>query len=237
MTTKQQILLREIIFKQLPGIADDIQLQESILKLTELYPTSVNVENLVEHTLAYKGNYRFVDEAARDFDDIDNSDSKTVTVNAKTGKAEIIGLETKIGAIRITVFNPISPEAVSYLYIPAGWVPLMVNECYGKSKGKKRLIITWSKSRPKRYNDNKIGYFNKFEQFRINTFEDLAEMTDEKFYKLNPLLRLNMSSPDQCSQDLAKTGPSEQSASPYTPDDEMSETLTPMETLPISLSC
>lgn len=190
MTTKQQIILRDIIFKKLPGF-ETVEMQEAVLKLTELYPTCIDVENLIEHALAHEGRYQFVNEIARDFDDVNNSDSKSVSVNPKTGRAEILGVETKIGAIRITVFNPISPESTSFLYIPEAYLPILSRQCYGQNAGKKRLMISWSPKRPKRYKDNKIGYFNMYEKFRLDTFEELATMTDEKFYQLNPHLQLN----------------------------------------------
>ncbi len=214
MTTKQQTLLRGIIFTRLPGFVDDIIMQECILKLTELYPTCIDVENLVEHSLAHDGDYEFVNEIARDYNDHNNSDSKTVTVNSKTGRAEIIGVEAKIGSLRITVFNPISPESISYLYIPTDYVPLLSRECFGQNAGKKRLCITWSKKRPKKYKDNKVGYFNMYEKFRLDTFEELAEMSDEKFYEKFPNLRLNtsLSAPD-CDS-LTKIDPNLQNTIP-----------------------
>jgi hypothetical protein len=224
MTTKQQIILRDIIFKKLPGF-ETLEMQEAVLKLTELYPTCIDVENLIEHALAHKGAYDFVNEAARDFNDVNNSDSKSVSVNPKTRRAEILGVETKIGAIRITVFNPISPESTSFLYIPEAYLPLLARECYGQNAGKKRLMITWSPKRPKRYKDNKIGYFNMYERFRLDTFEDLATMTDEKFYQMNPHLRLNTSSPDSYSVPSPKIGPSVQNASLCTQGNDQSEMI------------
>lgn len=218
MTTKQQILLRDIIFKKLPGF-ESTEMQEAILQLTELYPTCIDVENLIEHTLAHKGGYEFVDETAKDFNDQDNSDSKTVTVNARSHKAEISGLETKIGSIRITIFNPLSPESTSFLYIPKDYLPLVWKDCYGKDAGKKRLVITWSPNRPKKPKDKKvletngferIGYFNSFEKFRLDSFNDLAMMTDEKFYQMRPHLRLNTSLPNFDSQADSKNVPMQQ---------------------------
>jgi hypothetical protein len=233
MSTKQQIFLRDIIFKKLPGIVNDILMQECILKLTELYPTSIDVENLVEHSLAFKGGYDFIDESEKDFNDIDESDSKTVSINPKTGKAEIIGLENKVGSIRITIYNPISPEATSYLYIPRDHLPHLVRECYGTNAGKKRLTITWSKKRPKKYKDPKIGYFNMYEKFRLDTFDELAEITDEKFYQLNPTLRLNISLPIPDSSQPAKTDPTPQTPIPCTLVLVQQQNLDFEDTLPI----
>jgi hypothetical protein len=236
MNTKQQTLLNGIVFGTLPGVKDNTLMQCAILELIKLYPTSISIENLVEHSLAIKGGYNFVDEACRDFDDIDNSDSKTVTVNAKTGRAEIIGLETKVGAIRITVYNPVSTEGISFLYIPADYRPLLVRDCYGQSSGKKRLMITWSQKRPQKYKDNKVGYFNMYEKFRVDTFDELASMTDKRFYELNPQLRLSTSLPVHGSDCLPKNDPSEQKSSPCTERADLPQSQDSSETLPTSLS-
>lgn len=236
MTTKQQILLREIIFNKLPGIMDDYVMQECILKLLELYPTAVDVENLIEHSLARRGNYKFINESHRDFDDENDSDSKTVSVNPKTGKAEILGLENKTGSIRITVFNPISPESTSYLYIPKHYLPIMARECYGQNAGKKRFVITWSKKRPKKYKDSKIGYFNQYEQFRVDSFDELASMTDRKFYSLHPHLASNIVSQDLDSLADPKSDPRMQMSSPYSLTNVQQQILDSVEIESIYLS-
>ncbi|HEY6438200.1 MAG TPA: hypothetical protein VIY47_16530 [Ignavibacteriaceae bacterium] len=233
MTTKQQIILRELIFDKLPGFGD-VLTQEVILKITEMYPTCIDVENLTEHALAHNGGYEFVNEAERDFNDRNDSDSKTVSVNPKTGKAEIVGVENKIGSIRITVFNPISPESISYLYIPSDYLPLLSRECYGVNAGKKRLCITWSMVRPKRYKDKKIGYFNMYEKFRLDTFEELAQMSDEKFYQLNPHLQLHISLPNSDSECLTKIDPNEQLPILYIEDSAQQRSLDFGDTQPIS---
>jgi len=211
--------MREIIFKKL-DIFKDILMQECALKILENYPKALDVENLIEHSIAKSGKFDFVDEAGRDFNDIDNSDSKTGTVNIKTGKAEIGNVEGKMGSIRLTIFNPISPEAVSFLYLPEYYAKSMARECYGQNAGKKRYIITWSKKRPKKYKDSKIGYFNQFEKFRLDSFDELSQMTDEKFYQLNPHLLPNIFSPMPDFVDETKNLPNEQIANPYI---EMSE--------------
>lgn len=241
MATKQETLLNGIIFPRLPGLEDPV-MQAAILKLIALYPTSVDVENLVEHALAFDGNYKFVDESKRDFDDIDDSDSKTVTVNVNSRKAEIIGLENKIGSIRITVFNTLSSEEISYLYIPRQWVTVMKRPCYGINEGKERFIITWSEKRPKKYKDKKIGYFNQFEKFRVDSFEVLAEMTDEKFYQLHPemdlvqlSLPLKTSSLNHNLSVSTKTPTIPQTSIPCTEDNDRQQNLDLVEIQPTSL--
>ncbi len=232
MTTKQQIMLREIIFNKLPGF-NDILMQEAVLKLVEMYPTCIDVENLIEHALSHLGKYTYVDEAKRDFDDVDDSDSKTVSVNPNSGKAEILGVENKIGAIRITVFNPISPESTSFLYIPKDYLPILSRECFGQNVGKKRLIITWSKTRPKKYSDNRIGYFNMYEKFRLDTFKELAQMSDEKFYQLNPHLMLNALRQDCDCIPCPKTDPMLQIPIPYTEVDDLLQSPDYLDIRPI----
>lgn len=179
MTTKQTTFLRDIGFKHHPGFMHtDVSFQRQLLTVVHAHSKSVDVENITEIALAFRGKYNFVDEKARDFDDVDNSDSKTGSVNIKTRKVEVSGLGNKIGAIRLTIWNPVL-DVLDFMFIPYHmWKYEYANACYGKNtEGKLRLQMTW---------DNKKNTYNKFEIFRINSFDDLATMTEDKFYQLHP---------------------------------------------------
>lgn len=233
MTTKHKILLNEIIFKILPEFQNNI-VQDAILKITEKYPKSIDVENLIEYALSYCGGYNFVDEKFKDFDDSDNSDSKTGSVNIKTRRIEIIGVENKIGSLRITISNTLSTiEKISFLYIPKEYVSLVWNNCYGKNKHKKRLLITWKELSPKYLKSTRSGYFNKFEKFRLDSFESLAQMSDEKFYQLRPSMRLNTVLPVIDSDLLTKNPPNLQTSILYTAMDDLQQSLNFEDILPI----
>ena len=215
---KHKNLLDGIVFKALP-IFSDSKMQEAINQLIYTYPNAINVEYLIEESLAKKGGYNFVDESGRDFDCQDNSDSKTATVNVKTRKVEISGMGNKYGSTRISISNDLAVyEKISYLYIPAAWLPLVLNKCYGVNAADKRLIITWKKERPKKYpHTYREGYFCKFEKFRVDSFEELAQMTDQKFYELYPHLVLTESLPELHSIELSRTDPIQEISIPYIP--------------------
>jgi hypothetical protein len=236
MSTKHKILINEVISKALPDFADQNTI-DAVMRIMDNYPKVIDVENLVEYSLARLGGYKFVDEQGRDFDDIDDSDSKTSSVNVKTRKIEIGSIENKIGSLRITITNTLSiVEPVSFLYIPRDYVPIVSNKCYGKQNHKRRLQITWAEDPPKYLKSTKNGYFNKFERFRINTFEELALMTDEKFYELNPLMKLNISLLDLDLPEVPKTDPNEQMSIPCILDFVQQKILTSTEIPPTYLS-
>jgi hypothetical protein len=106
-----------------------------------------------------------VDGAGYDFLP-DFSDSKTVTVNHRSRVAEISSVETKIGAIRITAYNPFK-DACDYFYIPADQLALVKEPCYArKSVLKERIKFTYSK----------LGdAYGQFERFRVASFRALAQ--------------------------------------------------------------
>jgi hypothetical protein len=87
MSTKHKILINEVISKALPDFADQAT-RDAVMRIMDNYPKVIDVENLVEHALARLGGYQFVDEEGRDFNDVDDSDSKTSSVNVKTRKKQ-----------------------------------------------------------------------------------------------------------------------------------------------------
>lgn len=179
MGTKQVTILREIGFKHHPAwMKTSITTQRQMLALADITPRSINAEAIVEDSLAHRGKYNFVNAIAMDFDDIDESDSKTGTVNINTKKVEIGSIGNKIGALRIIVWNPIL-DTLDYFFLPyAVWKFSYAVKCYGKNtEGKLRLVMSWNKDK---------NHYNKFEIFRLASFEDLATMTEEQFYLLHP---------------------------------------------------
>lgn len=179
MSTKQITFLNEIIFKYLPEFLSNTSLQQHYIEIINKYPTSIDVENLIEHALAFLGGYNFVDEEYRDFNDKDNSDSKTVTVNYKTGRAEVGSIENKIGAIRLTIYNPLSINKLQYMFLPKYAVGLLARPCYGKSSHKTRLIPIWSP---------RTQSYNMFQPYLVDSFKDLATFTEHEFYTKRPHL-------------------------------------------------
>jgi hypothetical protein len=74
---KNEILFRKIIFIHHP-LFKSFEAQYQVIQLGF---KSFNVEHLIEQTFAYVGGYAFIDGAGSDFNDQEDSDSKTVTVN------------------------------------------------------------------------------------------------------------------------------------------------------------
>lgn len=235
MTTKQTVLLKEIIFNSLPDFMDPTY-QAFVLNMIKKYPKCLDVENLIEMSLAEIGGYLFVDAAEFDFNDEDISDSKTGTVNSNTRKIEIIGVETKIGSLRITIYNPLSAtQPVAFLYIPKHYVGQVSMPCYGKAKHKKRLVITWTEDYKydENYNLVRRGHFNKFEKFRVKTFRDLATMSDRRFYEERPSMTpLSLSTYHNLFDD-PKTDPIPGISNPCTQLHDLFETVILPELQPI----
>lgn len=161
MNTKEYLFMRDIITQYHPEFKSSQDLQAFGLK----YPGHFNIEFLIEECLAAIGGYKFVDAEGYDF--CDYSDSKTTTVNANTGVVTISSVETKIGALRITAFNPIK-NGIDYFYVPKRDLNRVRMACYGKSEHKQRILFTYS-----RKNHDDYGWF---EDYRVNSFTELATM-------------------------------------------------------------
>ena len=157
--TKNEVLMRDVILKYHPKFRKSASLREQGMNDPDIF----NIEHLVEQSLAAVGPYEFVDESGYDFTDF--SDSKTVTVNAKTGNTCICNVEAKIGHLRVVAFNPITGKT-DYFFVPKNQVKKIKKPSSGKkSVGKEKIEFTYSKFRD--------GY-GKFDQYRVDTFKDLA---------------------------------------------------------------
>jgi hypothetical protein len=128
-------------------------------------PTSFNVEKLVEDALAAVGGYNVIGGVGQDFDDIENSDGKTVSVNVNTGVAELSSISAKIGTLRIMIYNPFEQD-IHYFYLTFEQWTAMATATYtdtGKG-GTLRLRFQYSID----------GHYNQFESFRVPDFITLA---------------------------------------------------------------
>ena len=155
---KNKALMQEVIVKHHPEFKNRPELSSYGLEYSEMF----NIERLIEETLAAVGKYHFVDGDGYDFTDY--SDSKTVTINKNTLKAEISSVENKIGALRITAFNPVS-NSVDYFFVPADDLDDVRLPCYGKHHHKKRVVF--------QYNEQK-DHYNQFEKYRLPSFVRMA---------------------------------------------------------------
>ena len=155
--SKNHVLMRDVICLYHPEFTASADLRSCGLKHPEMF----NIERLMEESLAAVGPYTFVDQAGYDFSDF--SDSKTVTVNHNSRYAEITGVENKIGALRITAYNPFV-QGVDFFYVPKSRMNYVKTACYGKNSHKERLRFTYCL-------DLSYGFM---EQFRERNFTDLA---------------------------------------------------------------
>ncbi len=154
---KNLVLLRDVISVHHPKFKASADLRQ----LAQTNPTMFNVERLIEETLAAVGPYDYVDEEGYDFTDY--SDSKTVTVNINTRRAEIGNVETKIGALRITAYNP-HTDSLDYFFVPKHRMSYVKSPCYGIQSHKERIQFSWTVQKD----------YGWFEDFRVDNFTDLA---------------------------------------------------------------
>ena len=159
-------LMQEIVCNHHPRFINSPEIQSFGLECPEHF----NIERLVEESLAHRGPYGFVDENGYDFTDY--SDSKTATVVCNGGQSQskvliIDSVENKIGALRITAYNPYN-VSVAYFYVPKRDVRLLKENTGTRGSAytqKERIRATWSQAQ---------DHYNKLEHYRVNTFLDLA---------------------------------------------------------------
>ena len=156
--SKSLVLMRDVICIYHPEFRNSPDLRAYGIK----HPDIFNVERLIEESLAAVGPYRFVDEEGYDFTDF--SDSKTTTINANTRTGTIGSVETKIGALRITAYNPFKQSA-DYFYVSKRDMKYVKSPCYGNNDHKERILFRWTEK-----GDN----YNMFEDYRVRSFEELA---------------------------------------------------------------
>ena len=156
--SKSLVLMRDVICVYHPSFNSSRDLQKFGLEMPERF----NIERLIEETLAAVGPYHYVDEEGYDFTDY--SDSKTTTINANTRVGTIGSVETKIGALRITAYNPFK-EAADFFYVSKRDLKYVKSPCYGVNDHKERIVFTYS---------SKSDAYGMFEDYRVKDFRELA---------------------------------------------------------------
>jgi len=156
--SKSLVLMRDVICVYHPSFASSPDLQKFGLEMPERF----NIERLIEETLAAVGPYQFVDEEGYDFTDL--SDSKTTTINANTRVGTVSSVKTKIGALRITAYNPFK-DAADFFYVSRHDLKYVKSPCYGVNGHKERILFTYS---------TKGDTYGMFEDYRVDTFKELA---------------------------------------------------------------
>jgi len=156
--SKSLVLMRDVICVYHPSFNSSRDLQKFGLEMPERF----NIERLIEETLAALGPYRYIDEAGYDFTDY--SDSKTTTINANTRVGTIGSVETKIGALRITAYNPFK-EAADFFYVSKRDMKYVKSPCYGVNDHKERILFSYS---------TRGDSYGMFEDYRVEDFRELA---------------------------------------------------------------
>ena len=156
--SKNLVLMRDVICIYHPEFRKSRDLQSYGLK----HPDIFNVERLIEESLAAVGNYLLVDREGYDFSDY--SDSKTTTVNLNSRVGTVSSVETKIGALRITAYNPFK-NAADYFFVSRQDLKYVKSPCYGVNDHKERIKFTYSK---------KSDSYGMFEDYRVDNFKELA---------------------------------------------------------------
>lgn len=161
--SKTELFMENIISKYHPVFVNSKELNYTGLKHAAYF----NVELLIEETMAAVGGYNFVNGVGYDFDDKDWSDAKTTSVTECDRQVQIKGVETKIGSLRVVVYNPIA-QHIAYFYVPTVDVNILKRQ-YSKKNSYSEII--------KFYYTKKNDY-GKFEKYRLNDFVQLAKACD-----------------------------------------------------------
>jgi len=177
---KQYRILNEILFQYLPDFFPTKANKKNALA----YPNAYNVEHLVELAMANVGGYKWVDAIGYDFDDKDKSDAKTCTLRKHDAQFTLNKIEHKIGSLRIVVYNEIT-DRLDYFYVTK----------VGRENRLEKGYLTKDRLQERmrsRYNIGRDDYCS-FENFRCDSFKELATMTDKKMEKKNPKVKYLLS--------------------------------------------
>ena len=126
--SKAELILRDVICEYHPDVAGNKQ----VITFLKKHVNWLDIEGMVEETMAHVGGYKFVDEAHYDFSD--GTDCKTASVQPSPRKrygqettahlCEITGIgnvgdysQVKSGDLRVVVYNP-HKQCLQYYFIP-----------------------------------------------------------------------------------------------------------------------
>jgi hypothetical protein len=178
---KNDVLLRDIIFKYDLLLKIDVRAQQLFLR----DPADINVERMVEKTMARVGGYNSVGDcpiegAHKDFSD--GSECKTASIASKhygtsrnsftftiTGVMSSGG-NMKTGDLRVVLYNP-HLNKCHFMYIPNSHLKNKLN-VVKTTRNIGNIGGSWN---------SKKNSFGKFDEYLVDSFIELAEMTSEKF--------------------------------------------------------
>lgn len=134
----------------------------------------LNMPIVWQEYLALISNLIDVDDAGKDYND--GSDCKTGSITESNKEVMIANIQSKIGALRVTIYNGITKQ-LNFFYFPYS-----VWKEWEEDFGKYTKTSNTSKTRIRTYwgETTKYGSWNFFE---CETAKELAYMTDEKMKK------------------------------------------------------
>jgi hypothetical protein len=169
---KATVLFNEVIAKYHPDISTNPEIRDFLASRLEW----LNIEALIEETMAAVGGYKFVDGAHHDFSDGTECKTGSVAPNPSVSSensymVRITNIEscagTTKGSIRAVVYNP-HTQTCNYYYIPESDLNTVLKLTHGNGPGTiKNLYATWNKK------TNKI---NKLDPYQVKNFQTLATM-------------------------------------------------------------
>jgi hypothetical protein len=146
-----------------------------IWNTVQKYPSILNIEHLVELTMAETGGYEFINAEHCDFSD--GSECKTASISPNPVKqgnnsyrleiSNVVspGGKMKTGDLRVVVYNPHRNECLFYFIPHEDIWQCGIN--FHPTTGIGRIFCTWNRL------TNRISKLNKFE---VGSFEELARI-------------------------------------------------------------
>ena len=175
---KYETLYRTIIREYHPSIANSTEVKSFM----DTHWSWMNIEKMIEETMAAVGGYEFVDGEHYDFSDF--TECKTGSVKPNPAKLTSVncyqvritnvesGAGITKGSIRAVIYNPHTNEC-TYYYIPASHLNTKIKlTCVNGPGTIKNINATWNS------NTNKI---KMLEPYRVASFKELSTMTDDTF--------------------------------------------------------
>lgn len=178
--TKTSCILHEIIFKYHPDFKNDAHSR----RIFEKHQDVINIEKLVEQTMAHIGGYNFVDGHGYDFDDGEkydcpNSECKTASVRMNpvprgSRVSHVLEISNicrtgpqggqKCGALRVVLYNAVT-HSLNFYFIPKhAWSEMIYLH---PTSGIGKIVATWNSD---------TNTCNKLDEFEEDSFDVLAQL-------------------------------------------------------------
>lgn len=167
--SKNKLLATEIVAKYHPTYRRKPELRENLIN----NPHHYNITFLVEEAMASVGGHKFVDGHHYDLSDYSEVKTASIRVNpASLASPNVFGGEitgmstangtTKIGPVRLVVYNPHTTSLMYYMIPKSQWEQKMTRH---PTSGVGKVTYTYNKQK---------DVIAKFEDCRVKSFRQLA---------------------------------------------------------------